>query len=240
MTDEGSVVDQDAGGEDTLVYPSVARDGWEPGPPSLRVMAPSVVGAALVPLAVYYLIRDRVGSDATALAIAGVPAAGWVTFEWVRRRTIDAIGAIVLFGFLAGLVASAALGGNAFVLKVRDSVFTFAFGVACLLSLRLRRPLLFYIGRGLSAGDDPERKAAYDAMYEMPTAPRVFAIITVAWGVGLMVEAGLRIVLAATMPTGVFLAVSPPLAWVIIGSLFIFTTRYSRRARSRAEAELGA
>jgi hypothetical protein len=234
MTDEGLPEDE------AIVYPSVARDGWEPGPPSLRVMAPSLVGGAIVPLVVYFAVRHRVGSDATALVIAGVPAAAWVAFEWVRRRTIDTIGAIVLFGFVAGVIASEALGGNAFVLKVRDSVFTFAFGLACLGSLRLRRPLIFYIGRAMSAGDDPERRAAYDHLYEMPTAPHVFAVLTVVWGVGLMGEAGLRVLLAAALPTGVFLAVSPALAWVIFGSLFAYSNRYSRQARSRAEAEFGS
>lgn len=234
-----AMADESPADREELVYRDVAGDGWEPGPPSVRAMAPSVVCGAIIPLAVYYLIRHRVGSDATALAIAGIPAAGWVAFEWVRRRSLDAIGAIVLFGFVAGVLASVALGGNAFVLKVRDSAFTFAFGLACVLSLRLRRPLIFQIGRGLSAGDDPERRAAYDSLYEMPAAPHVFAVLTVVWGVGLMAEAGLRIVLAATLPTGTFLAVSPPLAWIIVGSLFAFTHRYTRRARSGAEVELG-
>jgi hypothetical protein len=211
------------------------QPAWEPGAPSPRAMAPSVVGGALVPLAVYYLVRSHVHGDAPALMIAGAPAAGWVLIEWARKRRMDPIGLIVLFGFVAGIVASVALGGSAFVLKVRDSAFTAMFGVACLISLAWRRPVMFFIGRALSAGNDPDKVRAFDELYEMPTAPRTFALITLCWGVGLVVEAGLRVVLAVALPTGLFLAASPVLAGVVFGGLFAFTIWFSKRARRLGE-----
>ena len=211
---------------------------WEPGAPSARAMAPSLVGGALVPLAVYYAVRSLVHGDAPALMIAGAPAAGWVLIEWMRKRRMDPIGLIVLFGFVAGLIASVALGGNAFVLKVRDSAFTAMFGVACLVSLTWRRPAMFFIGRALSAGNDPAKLKAYDELYELPTAARTFALITACWGVGLIVEAGLRVALAVALPTGLFLAASPVLAATIFGGLFAFTVWFSQRARRLGEQQL--
>jgi hypothetical protein len=224
-----------------LVFPSDPRDGWEPGAPSLSALAPSAVGGALVPLAVYYAVRHQVHGDATALAIAGIPAAGWVAFAWFRRRRLDPIGAVVLFGFIAGLGLSAALGGNAFVLKVRDSAFTALFGVLCLASLRfLPRPMMFYIGRALSAGDDPIRMEAYDALWDLPPARKTFAIITTVWGFGLIFEASARVTLAAILPTGQFLAASPALAAVAFGGMFAFTVWYSRWSRERVQAQQAA
>jgi hypothetical protein len=211
---------------------------WEPGAPSLRAMAPSTVFGALVPLGVYYAVRPHVGGDAAALAIAGAFPAAWVLFEWVRKRNLDAIGSITLFGFLAGIVVSYVLGGNAFVLKVRDSAFTALFGLTCLLSLTWRRPLMFHLGKALSAGDDGPRRAAYDQLYDLPTAARSFAVITIAWGVGLVLEAALRVVLALVLPTGEFVAISPVIGGVFFAGLFIFTVRYSRWARARGEALL--
>jgi hypothetical protein len=224
-----------------FVYPSDPRDGWEPGAPDLRALAPSAIGGAIVPLGVYYAVRHQVHGDATALAIAGIPAAAWVGISWIRRRQLDPIGAIVLFGFVAGLAASAALGGNAFVLKVRDSAFTALFGVLCLASLRfLPRPMMFYIGRALSAGDDPIRIGAYDALWELPPARRTFAIITTVWGIGLVCEASARVTLAAILPTGPFLAASPALAAVAFGGMFAFTVWYSRYSRERVQAQQAA
>ncbi len=218
-------------------HDEAAEPVWEPGAPSARAMAPSVIFGAIIPLAVYYIVRHFVPTDADGLMIAGAFPALWIGVEWVRRRHIDPIGAITLIGFVVGVIASVALGGNAMVLKVRDSVFTACFGIACLLSLRARRPMMFYIGRTLSAGDDERRRAAFDELWDLPTAPRVFMIITIAWGVGLITEASLRVLLAAVMPTGPFLAASPVLAAVVFGGLFAFTVAYSRRARRLGEEQ---
>jgi hypothetical protein len=176
-----------------------------------------------------------VHGDATALMIAGAPAAGWVLIEWLRRRRLDPIGLVVLCGFVAGVVASVALGGDTFVLKVRDSAFTAVFGVACLVSLTWGRPIMFFIGRAMSAGNDPDKVRAYDEMYDLPTASRTFTVITACWGVGLVTEAGLRVGLAVMLPTGLFLAASPALAGTIFGGLFAFTVWFSKRARRIGE-----
>lgn len=225
---------------DATVPEPADDEAWEPGAPSLRAVAPGIVGGGVIPLVVYYAVRSHVHGDATALMIAGAPAAAWVALQWARIRRIDPIGAITLFGFLAGIAASALLGGSAFVLKVRDSAFTCLFGLICLASLAGARPLMFYIGRALSAGSDPARLRAYDELWEVPTGPRTFRIITCAWGVGLIGEAGMRVVLALLLPTGAFLAASPVLAGVVIGGLFAFTVWFSRRARRLGEALFAA
>jgi len=212
--------------------------GWEPGAPSLRAMAPSTIFGAIIPLAVYYVVRQHVSSDATALVIAGAFPAAWVLVELARKRTLDAIGSITLFGFLAGIAVSYAMGGNAFVLKIRDSAFTALFGLVCLVSLAWHRPMMFHLGKALSAGDDRDRRAAYDELFALPTARRTFVIITAAWGVGLLIEAFARVVLAVSLPTGTFLAVSPVIGAVFFGGLFVFTLRYSKLARTRGEALL--
>lgn len=201
-------------------------------------MAPGAIGGAAIPLIVFYSVRPHVSGDAVALMIAGAPAAAWVAFQWALRRRLDPIGSIVLVGFVAGTVVAALLGGNAFVLKVRDSAFTSLFGLACLVSLVAARPLMFYIGRALSAGSDPAKIAAYDELWTLPTGPRTFRIITSAWGVGLILEASSRVILAVSLPTGPFLAVAPVLGAVFFGGLFAFTMWFSRRARRLGDAQL--
>jgi hypothetical protein len=209
------------------------RDGWEPGVPSLRAMAPSVVGGALVPLAVYYLVRSHVGGDARALAIAGVPAVLWVATQWIRTRMLDPIGAIVLAGFVVGISASYALGGSAFVLKIRDPVISSLLGAGCLASLRfLPKPVMFYVGRALGAGNDPVREELFNQVWDLPAAPRLFKVITVLWGGGLLLDAGARILLATVLPTGPFLAASPAVDGTFIAAMFGTTIVLNRRFRS--------
>jgi hypothetical protein len=217
-----------------------APAAWEPGVPPIRSLLPSIIGGAVVPLCVYYLVRHRVHTDAEALIIAGLFPAAWVILQFIRQRRIDPVGAIVLFGFAVGIITSILLGGNAYVLKVRDSAFTAVFGIACLISVfAAKRPAIFYIGRMLSAGNDPERIAAYDQLHDLPGGEHVFRVLTFVWGVGLLVEASSRLVLAAFLPTGVFLAVSPVISGVCLGGMFAFTVRYSKRTRAEALAQEG-
>jgi hypothetical protein len=201
-------------------------------------MAPSVIGGAIIPLAVYYLVRHQVNGDAVALAIAGIPAATWVLVQWLRLRHIDPIGAIVLCGFIGGLIVSAALGGDAFVLKARDSALTFLLGVACLLSLRFRRPVMFYMGRSLSTGGNRARRAAYDGLWDRPGGPHAFRVITAVWGVGLIADAGLILLLASTLTTRVFLATSPSASTVLLSGLFAFSMWYIRAAQRSDRQQL--
>jgi hypothetical protein len=126
------------------------------------------------------------------------------------------------------------------VLKARDSVFTAILGISCLVSLfAAKRPVIFYIGRFLSAGTDPDRIEAYDQLHDLPGGEHTFRVLTVVWGIGLLIEASSRLILAAFLPTGVFLGVSPAISAVCIGAMFAFTVRYTNQARAAAAEALG-
>lgn len=211
---------------------SAPANEWEPGLPQVRELLPSIIGGAVVPLTVYYLVRQHVGSDASALIIAGLFPAAWVIIQFIRQRTVDPIGAVVLLGFATGVVASTLLGGNAYVLKVKDSAFTALFGLGCLVSIfAAKRPAMFYVGRFLSTGNDPERVVAYNQLHDLPHGERTFKVLSAVWGAGLLIEASSRLVLAAFIPTGTFLAVSPVITAVCVGGMFAFTVRYTKGAR---------
>jgi hypothetical protein len=220
---------------------AAAEPEWIAGVPSIRDLGPSIIGGALVPLGVYFLVRKHVHSDAQALIIAGVPSILWIAVQFIRQRRLDPIGVIVLFGFVVGVLTSTLLHGNAYVLKARDSAFTALFGIFCLVSIFThKRPAMFYVGRFLSAGNDPDKVAAYDELHNLPTGERTFKVLTFVWGTGLLIEACTRLVLAKILVTGVFLAVSPIISGVCIGGMFAFTVFYSNRARRHSEALLAA
>jgi hypothetical protein len=222
--------------EAPYVYPVDPRDGWEPGAPSVKAMGPSTIAGVIIPITVFFSVRHAIGSDAPALAIAGIPAAAWVAIEWFRKRRIDPLAMIVLLSFVAGISVSAALGGNAFVLKVRDSGFTVVFGLTCLVSLRFgSRPMMFIIGRAMSAGEDTVRLRLFDDLWEIPPARVVFRIVTLVWGVGLISEGVLRVVLAKALPTGVFVILNPIVAAMFVGTMFGFTVWFTRWSRSQSD-----
>ncbi len=217
-------------GSDPPGRPAIGS-GRHPVIPSVREHLPSVVFGAGLPLGVYFLVRSHVHTDTQALIIAGAFSVSWVVFQFVRQRRIDLVGVIVLSGFAVGVLSAELLGGNSYMLKVRDAFFTAIFGALCIITIFThRRPALFYVGRYLSAGQDPAKLAAYNELHEGPIGRRTFRVLSAVWGVGLIVEAGLRMTLADLLPTGTFLAVSPFITASVIGSLFAFTVVFVRRS----------
>ncbi len=205
---------------------------WTPGVPSVKEHLPSIVFGAAVPLAVYFSVRSHVNTDTQALIIAGSFSVAWILIQFVRQRRIDFVGAIVLSGFAVGVLSSTLLGGNSYVLKVRDAFFTVLFGIACIVTIYTHdRPALFYVSRYLSAGKDPSKLAAYNQLHEVPTGRHTFRVLSVVWGIGLVVEASFRMVLAESLHTSQFLAVSPFITATVIGGLFAFTVVYTKRAQ---------
>jgi len=214
--------------------------GWQPGIPSLREHLPSLLFGAVLPIGAYFVVRGHVGSDAQALIVAGSFSVVWILLQFVRQHRIDIVGAAVLLGFAAGVVTSTLLGGNAYVLKVRDGFLTALFGVACIVTLYTHdRPALFYVGRYLSAGKDPAKLSAFDRLHDEPIGRRTFRVLSVVWGIGLVVEASTRLTLADVLPTSTFIAVSPFITATVIGSLFAFTALYVKRAQMEAATFLG-
>jgi hypothetical protein len=204
---------------------------WTPGVPAVREFIPSIIFGAAVPIGIYFAVRSHVNTDAQALIAAGCFSVAWILFQFARERQVDFVGAIVLFGFAVGVISSTLLGGNAYVLKVRDAFFTALFGIACIVTLYTHeRPAIFYVGRYLSAGKDPSKLAAYNQLHDVPIGRHTFRVLSVVWGIGLVVEASTRLALAEVLHTGTYLAVSPFITATVIGGLFAFTVLYSRGA----------
>jgi hypothetical protein len=210
---------------------------WQPGIPSLREHLPSLIFGAALPIGVYFIVRGHVHTDTQALIIAGCFSVGWIVVQFVRQRRVDVVGAAVLVGFALGVITSTLLGGNDYMLKVRDGFFTLLFGVACIVTLYTHdRPALFYVSRYLSAGKDPVKVSAFDRLHELPIGRHTFRLLSVVWGIGLVVEASARLTLADILPTGTFLAVSPFITATVIGGLFAFTAAYVKRTRVESAA----
>ncbi|MBV8979509.1 MAG: hypothetical protein JO086_01270 [Acidimicrobiia bacterium] len=196
--------------------------------PSLRMLLPNLIVAGVFPVVGYALLRSHVDSDATALAIVLVFPVAEILYERIRRGRFEPIGIIAIVGISLGLIGAIAFNGNATLLKVRESALTGAFGLLCLLSLAAPRPAMFYMGRLFATGGDPERMAEFEEIWQLPTVPRRFRIVTLVWGVGLLGEAVFRTILALTIDTQTFLVVSQIVNWVVLGGLLWYSFRANR------------
>jgi len=202
--------------------------------PSLREIAPKILLAGLLPFIGYSALRPRVHSDATALAVVMVFPLADIVIERIRRGRFEPIGMIALFGIVLGLVGAVVFHGNAMLLKLRESVFTGAFGFVCLASLLAARPAMFYLARAFATGGEPNAIEDFNSIWHRPGAARRFKKVTAVWVVGLLAEAVVRTILAYQLPTSQFLAVTPPLGWGVIGLLVWYSIRQRRAGEAQA------
>ncbi|MEJ2217558.1 MAG: hypothetical protein P8099_13185 [Gemmatimonadota bacterium] len=202
--------------------------------PPIRPMVWDIALNVAIPLACYRLTKAYVSpSDFNALLAASIFPILRNLVGVVRRRSLDPIAVLVLLGISTGMLAIA-LGGSAKLLLLRESLFTGVFGLACLVSLVLPRPLMFYFGRFFTAGNDPARRARFDATWQYARARKTHRIITLVWGLLYLGEFTVCAALIYTQPITTVLAVSPLLFGSATILAIIWTFRYARKARERA------
>lgn len=210
-----------------------------------RILGPQLAAGGLAPFLVYQLAHRNGMADATSLALASVVPALWVLGNWAWRRRLEVIPGMALFGLVIGLIAVVAFHGSELVLKMRESLISGTLGLVFLASLVVsRRPFIFHLGRAMASSQGAGAIADFETLWGEEQARRVVRVLTLLWGVALFGEAVLRAILAVALPTGTFLALAPPVGWVIIGSLMWFTVTYIRSNRQQValatSAETGA
>ncbi|MFM0242651.1 VC0807 family protein [Paraburkholderia phytofirmans] len=188
----------------------------------------------LLPWLAYRLALPHLG-ETGALIASAVPPIVWSLIELARFRRIDALSVIVVAGIVLS-VAAMALGGSPRMLLLRESLISGAIGVVFLLSLPMRRPLIFYLARATVAREMEGGAVRFEALWqERPALVSAMRLMTLVWGVGLTGETALRAWMALTWPIERFLVVSPFIGYGIYGGLTLWTFWYRKTMRGRVE-----
>jgi hypothetical protein len=190
-----------------------------------------VVNVALPLITVQVLLRTGT-PPVTALAIAAIFPFADAVIGLARKRTFDPIAILSLIAIVIG-IGTSGITGNAGFAVAKESLFTAVFGVLFLGSLAAPRPLMFQFGKTYATGNDPAAAAARDERWALPAFRRTLRTITLIWGCGLLLEAGLRVVAAFTLPVTTSTIVSPALGIATFAVLIVWTTRYARAVRRR-------
>jgi|SRR5215471_6734977 len=197
----------------------------------------SVLVNGIAPLVAYQVLTARHVPSAQALAMTAVFPVLGMAFALVRTRRADGI-AILALALIAIGVAGTLITNDPRFYLVRVSFGTGLFGLICLGSLLTRRPLLFYLNRQVVAGGDAARAAYFDGLWETARFRHVQRVMTVTWGVSYVIEAGVRFLIAWTLPISLVLVLEPLLAYVVLFILIGWSVRYGRaQMRRAAEAE---
>jgi hypothetical protein len=244
-TDQASPAEIDQAGPDPTDQPSAAAtdrttpavaSGLAPTAASrLAPIARTVILDIAAPLVAYGLLRSAGLSTVTALVLSGVFPASGVIVAGVRRRRIEVVGALVLAGIIVGTVLGL-LSHNARLVLAEGSVPTGVFGVACLGSLRARRPLMFRFALEF-IGPDTAKGREMTALWSIEGYRRVFRVITAVWGSGFLLEAAVRVVIAVNVSTGLALAASKVMPFLWAGVLSAWTVGYGSQQKKKGERQ---
>jgi hypothetical protein len=154
----------------------------------------------LAPFVAYAVMRAFGAGAMWALSIAGVLAGATTLVNSVRRRSLDALGTLVLLELLVSVVLFAVV-HDARLLLIRPSFYT---GVASfyLIGSSLSNTPVSYVGtRPMAARGGSERLAAYErAWKESPEFRRTHRMVTAGFGIALAVDSVLRVLIVYRTP----------------------------------------
>lgn len=185
-----------------------------------------------LPLAGYYALHLLGASDWVALLVATLAAGLRLVWVALRDRQVTWFAAVMLAVFGLGL-ALAFVGGDPRFLLLKDSFGTGLVGLVFLASLFAGKPLTLSAFQTWQPGQAREMEEHYRTI---PLVRRSFRVSSVVWGVGLILEALVRVPLIYTLPVDVMVGVSTAMMVTVITLLAIWNAAQGARTAARARA----
>ena len=187
----------------------------------------------LLPLVAYLLIRAFVGSPARALALSEAIPTGWLLLIGVTQRRLDRGALVSALTVAVALALYAFTGGDPLALELRRGAVTGSLGIAILVSVAIRRPLLLLVAEH-AAKMGPEQQPEIEARLAEPQRRRALSILTAIIGLSLTFDGATQTGLALTVPTGSFAADSTAARVIVLGSglvTAVWCFRYQKQQR---------
>jgi hypothetical protein len=183
-----------------------------------------------VPLGGYYGLRALGMNQWVSLVAASLLAAPAVIITLVKQRKVNVTALFTLSLLLLGALMSLVT-GDPRVLLVRDSWLTAALGLWVLGALPTQRPFARTLAQSIviaKIGAEGHRK--WDNQWHTdPAFRRHLRVVTAVWGLGLTMDAGVRVVLAYALPVDLVPAVSTAQWLVVLTGLIFFHIKYISR-----------
>lgn len=189
-------------------------------------MLVAVGEGVLLPVGVYLLLTVWGASDVVALTSSAAASVVLLVLGWLRTRTLNALGVLVLIRFLLSLLLLGVT-SDARLLLVKDASLTCLTGLAIMASVMLKKPFILRVQRDLAQDKD-----AFDhQLSASPPLRRAYRRSTLLWGLGLTTEPFLEIVLIYSVTLTAAVVLCNAIGTVLILSLIISTQLSVRRVQ---------
>jgi hypothetical protein len=188
-----------------------------------------------------YLLAQALGARAGWALMAGGAVAGAVTLlNTVRRKGLDALGALVLVE-MAAAAAVLLLVRDQRLLLLRPALYTAIAGIYLAGTVLVGRPASVAGARVMAAQGGAARAAAYDRAWERSLPfRRTHQLVTLGFGVALLVDAAQRtaIVLGSPLSRALWLSKVPHAA--TMGLVLLVSALAGRRFKRLVEEQMRA
>ena len=184
----------------------------------------------VLPVAVYYVLRAADLNSIAALTVsASIPAIG-ATVTLIREGRVDAF-AVLVIASAAISVGLSVVSGNPRSLLAKTGWITGAWGLWMCWGVRATRPPTYAIARPLMEGHHFFGTASWDELWtNKPDFRRIWRVSSALWGVALMIDAAVRVLMAYTLPVSIVPGLDAALFAVTFVILQVATNIYFHRS----------
>jgi len=182
------------------------------------------------PLVAYYGLRALGVSEYVALLSATILSGARVVYGVVKSRRLDPFAVYLLLTFGLSLAVGLATTDPKLIL-IGNTLVNGIGGLLFLGSCVVGTPLTQVVGERFRPADDAD-----PAPDEARRIRRIHVRLSAMWGVGLLVEVAIRLVVIAHLSVDAANGVNSAITLPVIGLLVLATVVVSRRAASAADA----
>jgi hypothetical protein len=212
----------------TIVY--VRKNG-------AHVLVEALVNFVL-PFLIYNYAEAPLG-EVKALLASSAPPILWSLFEFARHRRLDALSVLVVSGIALSLLAMLGGGGVRF-LQLREKLVTAVIGRVFRGSALIGKPLVYELARASMRRKSEDEAHQFEALQLHAGFRRTRTVMTVVWGLGLIADVLVSVVLVFVLSIRQYLLINPVIGYGTLGALSLWSFLYGQRAKARGEARRAA
>jgi hypothetical protein len=203
----------------------------------IHVVAEALVNFIL-PFIIFNYAEAPLG-EVRALLASSAPPILWSLVEFGRHRRLDALSLLVVGGIALSLLAMLGGGGVQF-LQLREKLVTGVIGLVFVGSALIGKPLIYELARATMRRKSTAEAEEFEALQVHAGFRRTMTVMTWVWGLGLLADVAVSVVLVFTLSIREYLIINPILGYGTMGALSLWSFLYGQRAKRRGAARRAA
>jgi Protein of unknown function (DUF3159) len=185
-----------------------------------------VLPGMVLPGFIYFLVSRRAPVLVALAAASSVPVIDALV-RLARRRPPNAAAALFVLGTGVS-VALAFWSGSGMFILAKGAVVSALLGVAFALSAAVRRPLTRTLAVRFGASHAEGRRRLAER-WGHPSIAQVFRVLSLGWGILLLLQAVEQTAFALTLPPGLVMTLEGPVHLLVTGAGIAVSLQYVRR-----------